>query len=90
MKAHTFVDYEEYLSIEGSNGKSLSLYADLERLENHMKDLAPEDSGLIEEFVQGIRKLTGLDMPSDKAPELTNIFDKVKMLFGMIPYLGIM
>jgi phytoene dehydrogenase-like protein len=88
MKAHTFVDYDEFLSIEGSNGKSLSLYADLERLENHMKELAPEDSELIEDFVQGVRKLTGFDLPVDKAPELTNIFDKVKMLFGIIPYLG--
>jgi phytoene dehydrogenase-like protein len=90
MKAHTFVDHEEYLSIEGSNGKSLTLYADLERLENHMKELAPEDSGLIENFVKGIRKLVGFDMPVDKAPELTNIFDKVKMIFGIIPYLGFM
>ncbi|MBA7693731.1 4,4'-diapophytoene desaturase (4,4'-diapolycopene-forming) [subsurface metagenome] len=90
MQKHTFIDHEEYWSIEGSNGKSLVLYADLGRLESHMKELAPEDSDFIEDFVKGLRKLTGFDMPVDKAPELTNIFDKVKMLFGILPYLGLM
>jgi phytoene dehydrogenase-like protein len=90
MKNHTFIDHELYVSVEGSNGKSLVLYADLERLENHMKELAPEDSDFIEEFARGIKKLIGFDMPVNKAPELTNIFDKAKMLFMILPYLGFM
>jgi len=87
MRNHTFIDHAEYLSVEGENGKSLALYADLGRLEQHMKELAPEDSDFIEDFVKGIRKLIGFDMPVDKAPELTNIFDKVKMLIKILPYL---
>jgi phytoene dehydrogenase-like protein len=90
MKEHTFIDHEEYWSIEGSNGKSLHLYADFDRLESHMKELAPEDSDVIEDFTRGLRKLVGFDMPADKAPELTNIFDKVKMMVQMLPYLGFM
>jgi len=90
MKEHTFIDHEEYLSVEGSNGKSLNLYADLERLNNHMKDLAPEDSNVIDDFSKGLEKLIGFDMPVDKAPELTNFFDKVKMAFRILPYLGFM
>ncbi len=57
MNAHTFINHKEYWSIEGSNGKSIVLYADLERLENHMKELAPEDSDIIEDFIKGIKKL---------------------------------
>lgn len=90
MQKHTFVDHEEYISVEGSNGKSLVLYADLGRLENHMKELAPEDSDFIHDFVKGLRKLIGFNMPIDKAPELTTIFDKVKMVFRILPYLGVM
>jgi len=90
MQKHTFIDHEEYISVEGSNGKSLVLYADFGRLENHMKELAPEDSDFIHDFVKGLRKLDGFNMPIDKAPELTNIFDKVKMLFSLLPYLGLM
>jgi len=69
MQNHTFIDHESYLTVEGSNGKSVVLYADLERLENHMKELAPEDSDFIEEFARGIKKLIGFDMPVNKAPE---------------------
>lgn len=90
IEKHSFVDHEEYWSIEGSSGKSLVLYADLGRLESHMKELAPEDSDFIEDFIKGIRKMIGFDMPVDKAPELTNIFDKVKMLLRILPYLGLM
>ena len=90
MQKHTFIDHEEYISVEGSNGKSLVLYADFGRLENHMKELAPEDSDFIHDFVKGLRKLDGFNMPIDKAPELNNIFDKVKMLFSLLPYLGLM
>ena len=55
-----------------------------------MKELAPEDSDVIADFTKGVRKLIGFDMPVDKAPELYNIFYKVKMLFGILPYLGLM
>ncbi len=90
MQKHTFINHEEYISVEGSNGKSLVLYADFGRLESHMKELAPEDSDLIHDFVKGLRKLIGFNMPIDKAPELTTIFDKVKMVFRILPYLGVM
>lgn len=90
LQNHTFVDHEEYVSVEGKPGKSLALYADPNRLEQSMKELAPEDSAFIEDWVKGIRKLIGFDMPVDKAPELMGIFDKVKMAFRILPYLGFM
>jgi phytoene dehydrogenase-like protein len=90
MQNHTFVDHDEYLRVEGRDGKSLALYSDLDRLEGHMKELAPEDSDVIEDFVKGIKKCIGFEMPVDKAPELYSLFDKVKMPFEILPYLGFM
>ncbi|HEY32820.1 MAG TPA: NAD(P)/FAD-dependent oxidoreductase [Dehalococcoidia bacterium] len=90
IKNHTFIDHDEYLRIIGKEGKYFALYSDPDRLEKHMKELAPEDSGVIEDFIKGIRKGIGFDMPSDKAPELYNPFDVVKMLFQMLPYMGYM
>ncbi len=90
IKNHTFIEHGEYLSVEGANGKSLALYADLDKLERSMKELAPEDNALIEDWVKGLKKLIGFDMPVDKAPELMGIFDKLKMLFKILPYLGFM
>jgi len=90
MQNHTFVDHDEYLRVEGKDGKSFALYSDPDRLEEHMKELAPEDSDVIEDFIKGIKKSIGFEMPVDKAPELYSLFDKVKMLFKILPYLGFM
>ena len=90
MRNHTFIDHDEYLRVEGKDGKYLALYSDPSRLEQHMKELAPEDSDVIEDFIKGIRKCIGFDMPADKAPELYNLFDTIKMVFKMLPYLGLL
>jgi len=89
IQNHTFIDHDEYLRVEGKDGKYFALYSDPSRLEQHMKELAPEDSGVIEDFVKGTKKCIGFDMPVDKAPELYNLFDTIKWLFQMLPYLGL-
>ena len=38
----TVVDHEQFLRVEGTGGKSLTLYSDINRLEQHMEELAPE------------------------------------------------
>ena len=49
LQGRTIIDHEEFIRIEGREGKVLIVYTDLNRLEQHMKDLAPEDSDVIEE-----------------------------------------
>ncbi len=90
MQRHTFVNHDEYLRIEGKEGKSFTLYGDPERLEQHMKELAPEDTDVIEDYIKGIKKCIGFAMPIEKAPELYNFFDRLKMMFKIRPYLGFM
>ena len=88
IQNHQFVDHDEYLRVEGKDGEFLALYSDPERLEQHLKELAPEDSDVIEDFLKAIKKSIGFDMPVDKAPELSGLFDKVAMAVRMLPYLG--
>ncbi len=52
------VDHEEFTRIEGEGGKALIVYTDVDRLEAHMKELAPEDEKLIEQFCGAIRRLS--------------------------------
>ncbi len=87
---HTFVNHDEYLRVEGLDGRSLVLYTDPTRLEQHMKQLAPEDSKVIDEFVQSLRKLKGFDMPVPRPRELQGPFDKAKGMLGYLPYLGVL
>jgi phytoene dehydrogenase-like protein len=46
------VDHDEFLCVEGTNGKAFVLYTDADRLEQHLKALAPADSEVIEELCE--------------------------------------
>ncbi len=87
VQGRTFFDHEEYARIEGREGKVFIVYTDVNRLERHMKDLAPEDKDVIEEFVKGIRTMINFPMPVEKAPELFGPIDRLKMMSKFLPYL---
>ncbi|GAH62313.1 unnamed protein product, partial [marine sediment metagenome] len=61
-----------------------------DRLEQHMKELAPADKKVIEEFIQGIRACIRSDLPIEKAPELYGRIDGLKLLSKMSPFLRVM
>ncbi len=50
-----------------------------------MKELAPGDASLIEEFTNAIRRSSGLDMPVDNP----NLLEGLEMGFKMLPLLGL-
>ena len=83
----SIVDHEQYMSIEGEGGKVFTVYADIDRLEQHMKELAPEDKDVIEELTKGVRDCTRMNMPMEKAPELYSPIDGLKMMFTTFPLL---
>ena len=83
-----FVNFEEFRRVEDENGKAFIIYADLDKLEKHMLELAPEDKAIIKSFIGGARSLIKFKIPVDKAPELYNPIDAVKMVIGMVPYMG--
>ncbi len=83
-----FYDHEEYARIEGEDGQTFALYTDPDRLEEHMKSLAPEDSAVIDDFVSALRKLKGFDMPVGKPPEIEGPFDKLRTGLAFVRYLG--
>jgi phytoene dehydrogenase-like protein len=83
------IDHEEYARIEGEDGEVFIVYSDVDRLERHMKEIAPEDTGVIEEFTKGIRGCIGFPMPVEKARELYNPVDGIRVGLSMLPYLGL-
>ncbi len=52
------VHHEEYLRVEGEDGKALIIYTDADRLAQHMRELAPEDSAQVGIFIEAIRQST--------------------------------
>jgi len=84
------IDYEFFLIVEGRRGQTFFMYNDLDRLEKHMKELAPEDKGPIEDFIEGARVLTRYDMPVEKAPELMTFGDKMRLMLTRFPLIRTM
>lgn len=83
----TFVYHEEYGRIEGTDNKKFILYSDIDRLEQHMRELAPEDGRVIDEFIRAVRCCTGFKIPWEKAPEVSGLFDLLKLIVTRFPLL---
>jgi phytoene dehydrogenase-like protein len=88
VQGQTFIDHEEYARIEGRNGKVFVVYSDIDLLERHMKELAPEDSGVIEDIACAIRTCINLPMPVEKAPEIFGPMDRLRIMKQMLHFLG--
>jgi phytoene dehydrogenase-like protein len=90
VQGRRIVDHEEFLRIEGKDGRAFIVYSDLDRLERHMKELAPQDAPVIEALVRGARTCARYDLPVDKAPELYGTFDGLWFLIRTWPFLRLM
>ena len=89
-----FIHHDTLFDIEVKNHKDkygnniFHLYSNINQLEKYMKDIAPEDSVVIDDFIESIRELQKWDLPPniEKAPELLSISEKLKML-KLYPFL---
>jgi len=87
VQGRRMVDHEEFMRVEGKGGKVFIVYTDIDRLEQHMKELAPEDKNVIEEFTKALHGCAHLDLPVEKAPELYSAVDGLKIMSKMLPHL---
>jgi len=62
------IEPDEFIRVEDEQGKAFVLYTDVNHLEQHMKEIAPEDTKVIEEFTNGIRSCLTYEMPVEKTP----------------------
>lgn len=88
LQGRTIVDHEEYARIEGKVGQVFVVYSDINRLEQHMLELAPEDKEVIKDFANGIRTMIRFPMPVEKPRELYGPIDGLKVMLQMRPYFG--
>jgi len=86
VQGRTIIHHEEWARVEGAGGKTLIFYTDMDRLEQHMKELAPEDKDVIEQIMEAVRSFSQLkNIPPEKAPEVMGPVDGLKMMFTMLP-----
>ncbi|HLE42332.1 MAG TPA: NAD(P)/FAD-dependent oxidoreductase [Nitrospirota bacterium] len=87
LRGRSVINHEEYGRIEGADGGKFIVYTDIDRLERHMKGIAPEDIGVIDEFIKAVRRCTSVDPPWEKAPEASGLLDALKMIVRSFPLL---
>jgi phytoene dehydrogenase-like protein len=73
---------QELVQAEDAAGNRLTVYTDLDRLAQHMKELAPEDARVIDELVHAARRLHRFD-PLDLA--VATPWEMVKALPVLVP-----
>ncbi|MFN8379934.1 MAG: NAD(P)/FAD-dependent oxidoreductase [Anaerolineae bacterium] len=61
VQGRQFVHHDEYQRVTDGE-KTLIVYADPDRLEQHMLELSPADAGLIRSFCAGVRQFRHFDM----------------------------
>lgn len=76
------VKTNEIISSVDSEGNYFHDYVDLNKLETHMKNIAPEDSALIDEYIKRIKSFMKND--AFGALSLGNFWDKIRNLPGFL------
>ena len=71
--------HDEMLRIEWADGKPLRVPSDLDQLARAFKQLAPEDSGLIDTLVRDARRCAPLEPPLENPLELMNHLEKMRL-----------
>jgi len=83
LQGRDIVDHEEFLRIEGTDGKAFVIYTNIDQLEQHMNELAPADAEVIKELADAVRFFSSSEMPLGKPKELSSPMDGMKTMFKM-------
>lgn len=85
IQGRQFIYPDEYFRLEDTDGRVLVFYTDLDKLGKHLKELSPQDAGLVDELIKGVRACCRFNIPVEKAPELQGWMDKVRFLLRSLP-----
>ncbi|HUV00937.1 MAG TPA: NAD(P)/FAD-dependent oxidoreductase [Bacteroidales bacterium] len=74
-----FINMDEYMRLEGADGRKLIFYSDIDRLEKHLLEFSPTDEKHIKDFIRGIRICLPFDQPAENVPLFTRLLKKLKI-----------
>jgi len=82
-------DHDVFLRIEGTSGRTLTFYTDIDRLTDHLLEIAPEDRDVLREWSRGLRHFSRLDLPIERPHELVGPLGRLGMGLRMLPHVGV-
>ncbi len=80
--------HDELVRIEEPEGKALVAYNDVDRLEQHLLELAPSDAAAIRDYIQALRLVARLDptrLLLEKPWQIMNRLEKARLLWRELP-----
>ncbi len=80
ISSMSFLDHDTKGVFEFEDGNRFYLYSNLDRLEEYMKDIAPEDFEVISAFINGAKRCQKISMPIEKPREFYGIRDYMKLI----------
>ncbi len=79
---------DRFLTVECTDGRTVTFWCDLDRLEKELCSFSPADADLIKEMVGDARRLLGKDMPMDLPPrEMMSLRQSAKAAAAMFPFM---
>jgi phytoene dehydrogenase-like protein len=77
IKDKKIIYFDEYCRLKTSDNREIVFYSNINKFMYHLKEIAPEDSNLIDEFTDAVRIFGELEFPVEKnIVELTKAFVK--------------
>ena len=74
----------DYLTAYLHEGKLYYLYANLDRLEQELISIAPEDSKAIKKFTKAVKACQSIELPVSKPAECVSITEKIRLIFKLL------
>jgi phytoene dehydrogenase-like protein len=83
--------FDAFNTVRAPDGRTVHFYSDPDRLETHLLELSPEDTGPIREFCRGVRRFRKClkAYPFLKPVGLMGTWEKWRMLAGFLPFFNV-
>jgi phytoene dehydrogenase-like protein len=79
-----FIYMDEYMRFECPDGRVITFYSNLDRLEQHLLEFAPGDKEQIKKFIKGTRACLAFDQPSENSSFLKKTAKKINLYLQFI------
>lgn len=80
--------HDVFVRIEGNAGRTLTVYTEIDRLIDHLIDLAPEDRDILREWGRGLKRFSRFDPPIERPHDLIGPLGRIGAAARMMPYLA--
>ncbi len=87
LEGKKIIDPDEFMRFTYPDGTEVRYYTDMDKLQSHLLEIAPEDAKQIKKLCRMVKKMSKMNSPVDKPYSLMKPKDIFKMIFKMLPYM---